>query len=220
MKKLADDVYMLKGFPSNAVNVYVIGNVLIDSATRLEKNRILSQVRDHEIKAHALTHAHPDHQGSSKAVCEVLDIPLWCGAGDKYAMETGDYAHTTPGGRGNRFPHRLFNGRTHPVARTLVESDEIGGFTVLETPGHTPGHLAYWREDDGFLIAGDVFFGMSLVTTRTGLHEPPKMFTLDVAQNRESARRLASLEPKTVVFGHGKPTTDMDAFQAWVTALP
>ena len=34
------------------------------------------------MNAHALTHAHPDHQGASDEVCGKLRIPFWVGAGD------------------------------------------------------------------------------------------------------------------------------------------
>ena len=61
MKQLAEDVYMLKGFPPNAVNVYVVGDVLIDAATRQAEKRIFKQIEGRAIAAHALTHVHPDH---------------------------------------------------------------------------------------------------------------------------------------------------------------
>ena len=48
----------------------------------------MRQLQGRTVSAHALTHAHPDHQGSSHAVCERLGIPLWCGEGDVPAMET------------------------------------------------------------------------------------------------------------------------------------
>jgi glyoxylase-like metal-dependent hydrolase (beta-lactamase superfamily II) len=84
----------------------------------------------------------------------------------------------------------------------------VGGFTVLDTPGHTPGHIAFWRERDRVLICGDVFFNMNLFTTLPGLHEPLGPLTADPARNRESMRRLADLEPAIVGFGHGPVLTD------------
>lgn len=219
MEEIAPDVYLLKGFPRHAINIYLIEDVLIDAGTRLAKNRILRETRGRMVTTHALTHAHPDHNGASKAVSEALDIPLWCGGGDKHAMETGDYSQTTPKGRGAKFPNTLFNGPPHPVAQTLKEGDAVGGFTVIETPGHTPGHVSYWRESDGVLIAGDVVFGMNIVTTVNGLHEPPKLFTLDPALNRDSARKVAALNPQIICFGHGKPWRDSDAFKIWVAEL-
>ena len=88
VKKLAEYVYLLRGFPPNAINVYLVGDVLVDAATKQAKGRIMRQIRGRPVTAHALTHAHPDHQGSSHAICELLGIPLWCGAEDVPAMET------------------------------------------------------------------------------------------------------------------------------------
>ena len=69
------------------------------------------------------------------------------------------------------------------------------------------------------VICGDVFFNMSLATTAVGLHTPPGFFTPDPAQNRESARRLAALQPKLVLFGHGPPLRDPIALSAFAAAL-
>ena len=44
MKQLAEDVYQLKGWPKNAINVYLIGEVLIDAATRQAEQRIVRQI--------------------------------------------------------------------------------------------------------------------------------------------------------------------------------
>ena len=71
----------------------------------------------------------------------------------------------------------------------------MAGFTVLETPGHSRGHVAYWRESDRVLILGDVLNSMNVLTGVRGLHEPPAIFTPDPPRNRDSARRLAALEP-------------------------
>ena len=86
MKPLADGLYLLRGSPPNAINVYLLGDVLIDAATRHAERRILHQIARREVTAHALTHAHPDHQGSSRAVCETLGIPYWVGEGDVEAV--------------------------------------------------------------------------------------------------------------------------------------
>ena len=88
MKQLADDVYMLSGFPPNAINIYVIGDVLIDAGTRQAEKRIFRQIAGRSMSAHALTHVHPDHQGCSHVVCERLGVPLWCGENDVPAMES------------------------------------------------------------------------------------------------------------------------------------
>jgi glyoxylase-like metal-dependent hydrolase (beta-lactamase superfamily II) len=56
--------------------------LLIDAGTYLDRGRILKQLAGRTLSAHALTHAHFDHYGSSRLMCERFGIPLWCGAGD------------------------------------------------------------------------------------------------------------------------------------------
>jgi hydroxyacylglutathione hydrolase len=221
MKQLAEDVYMLRGFPPNCINVYLVGDVLIDAATRQGKKRIMRQIADQTVTAHALTHAHPDHQGSSHAICERLGLPLWCGQGDVPAMETPG-ALALP--KAVPWPVRFFEerfwiGPPHPVTRALREGDEVAGCTVLETPGHSRGHVSFWRERDRVLIVGDVLFNINLLTGLPGLHEPPTAFSPDPARNRASARRLAALRPALACFGHGPPLRDPDKLAAFVARL-
>jgi hydroxyacylglutathione hydrolase len=221
MKQLAEDVYMLRGFPPSAINVYVLGDVLVDAATRQGERRIMRQIEGRTINAHALTHAHPDHQGSSHALCERLQIPLWCGREDIPAMEApGGVKNSQAPGWLNRLQARWWTGPPHPVDRALQEGDEVAGFTVLETPGHSRGHVAYWRARDRVLILGDVLNNMNVMTGIPGLHEPPKIFTPDPVRNRASARRLAALEPALVCFGHGAPLRDTAKLREFVGGLP
>jgi glyoxylase-like metal-dependent hydrolase (beta-lactamase superfamily II) len=218
LKQLTDDVHLLSGFPPNAINVYVMGDVLIDAGTRHAGRRILRQLSSRTVTAHALTHGHPDHQGASHQVCETLGIPLWCGELDAEAVETGDVAAGDSPITG--LIGRLWPGLAHPVARRLHEGDDVAGFTVLDTPGHSAGHVSYWRESDRTLICGDVFTNVNFITGIPGLHEPPETFTPDPARNRESMRRLAALEPKLVCFGHGPPLRDPAKLRAFASTLP
>jgi glyoxylase-like metal-dependent hydrolase (beta-lactamase superfamily II) len=197
--------------------VYLVGDVLIDAGTQFDRRRILRQLEGRTVRAHALTHAHPDHIGSSHAVCEALDIPLWCGERDAHVVQG---ARPEPGeGRVARALVRMPLPHPHAVARRLGEGDEVAGFTVLDTPGHSPGHVSYWRESDRTLLCGDVYFNLSVVTLRPGLHEPPRMLTHEPERNRESIRRLAALRPALVLFGHGPPLRDADRLARFADAL-
>lgn len=203
------------------LNVYLAEDTLVDSGDRLARRRLLRFLEGRGLLAHALTHAHPDHQGCSHAVCQRFGIPLLCGEGDREAQETGSFENLMPqdGFPVNRFSRHLF-GPAHRVARVLAEGDEIGGLRVIETPGHTPGHLSFWGEDDRVLILGDVLFHRNPVTFRKGLTEPFEFATYDRASNLDSARKLASLNPKTICFGHGPPLTDGEEFRRFVEGLP
>ena len=220
MRQLADGVFQLRGFPPNAINVYLADDVLIDAATRFAGRRILKQLEGHALSAHALTHVHPDHQGASKLVCERRGVPLWCPEGDVAPMEDGDIAGRQPSHPANRLSQRFWAGPPRRVDRALREGDEVGGFTALDAPGHSAGHVAYWREGDRVLILGDVLFGQHPVTGRPGLHEPPEVFTPDPRRNREAIRRLAALDPELVCFGHGPPLRATAKLRDFAARLP
>jgi glyoxylase-like metal-dependent hydrolase (beta-lactamase superfamily II) len=219
--RVAEGVLRLPLAPRDALNVYVLGDVLVDSGGRFAGRRLLSALAGIEIRGHALTHAHVDHQGSSHAMCERFGVPLMCGEGDREAMESGDLTRILP--RPDSLVARLsrrFGGPAHPVDRVLRDGDRVGGFEVIEAPGHTPGHLAFWREGDRVLVLGDVLFHRNPVTMRRGLAEPFGFAAIDPARNRATARRLAALRPEVVCFGHGEPLRDGERFAGFVATLP
>jgi hydroxyacylglutathione hydrolase len=222
VKELADGVWHLNTFPfPNSINAYLIEDVLVDAGTRRSGKGILRDLEGHEVRAHALTHAHPDHQGASDEVCTKLGIPFWVPEGDAAAAED-------PALIGERQPNhpvtqlfvKLFTGPGHPVDRRLQEGDELAGFEVIDTPGHSAGHVSFWRESDGVLVLGDVLANMDVVTGLPGLREPKGFLTPDPERNRRSAKKLAPLEPKLVLFGHGAPLRDTRKFVDFVEKLP
>jgi hydroxyacylglutathione hydrolase len=220
VKQLAEDIWVLDGFPPYAINVYLVGDVLVDAASRHAGRRILRQIRGREVRTHLVTHAHADHQGASHEVCEALGIPLWVGEADAPAIEDGDIKSRMPHHPVNTLLQAVFPGPPHPVARRLREGDEVAGFQVLDTPGHSAGHISLWRDADRTLVCGDVFTNIDTLTGVPGLHEPKRFFTPDPARNRESMRRLAALRPQLVLFGHGRPLRDPAKLQALVDRLP
>ena len=70
MKQLAPGVWQLSSRLPNAINAYLIGDVLVDAATKLSARRLIGMLGNRELSAHVITHAHYDHQGSSHAICE------------------------------------------------------------------------------------------------------------------------------------------------------
>jgi hydroxyacylglutathione hydrolase len=221
VKELAPGVWQLSGFPPNGINVFLLEDVLVDAASRHAGRRILRQLRGRTVTAHALTHAHPDHQGASKEICEALSIPFWVGERDADAAENPDLIRERqPDHPVARFYDRIFRGPGRRVDRILHESDEVAGFKVLDSPGHSAGHVSYWRESDRVLVLGDVLNNMDVITAVPGLHEPKPFLTPDPAENRRSIRKLAALEPALVLFGHGAPLRDADKLQRFVEKLP
>jgi glyoxylase-like metal-dependent hydrolase (beta-lactamase superfamily II) len=84
-----------------------------------------------------------------------------------------------------------------PVDGHLTDGQVLGPVKVIHAPGHTPGHLAFWVESQGVLLAGDA------IVTWPRLAGGWDSFTLNEQQQRESLRKLADYAPEKVGVGHG-----------------
>jgi glyoxylase-like metal-dependent hydrolase (beta-lactamase superfamily II) len=89
---------------------------------------------------------------------------------------------------------------TVPVGKVLREGDHVGGFRIIATPGHTPGHVSLLRDGDGLLFTADAF-GRMPRKLRVGVR---KTLCVDPALAKRSAEKLLAEELETVVFAHGK----------------
>ena len=218
MRRVAEDVFQIPLTPRDGVNAYLLGDVVVDAGAKVSAKRLIKALHGHAVGAHALTHAHPDHAGGSRRLVEAFDVPVWVGERDRETVETG--RPPAPQTWAAPAVSRLGGFEAVGVARVLREGDDLGhGFIVLETPGHSDGHVAFWRERDRTLVLGDVLFNLHPLTTRPGLREPPRVLTRDPGLNRESARRLAALEPELMLFGHGPPLRDPAVLTAFVAGF-
>lgn len=78
---------------------------------------------------------------------------------------------------------------------------QVAGLQPYFTPGHAPGHVVYFHEQDGVLLAGDLF------SSKKGrLHRP--MFTPDMGEALRSALVVKELKPQRVEVCHGDPVFD------------
>ncbi len=205
MREIAENVWHIPLMGRDAVNAYVLGDVLVDAGMAGHGKKLPSKLGGHTIAAHTLTHAHPDHVGGSRNVVDALRVPFWAPAGDAPAIEAGQAVQKdTPIKKLMELGARF---KPVPIERRLSEGDEVAGFTVLDTPGHSPGHISFWRESDRTLICGDVWFNINFLTLKPELRAPFSLPTVDVDRNRRSMHRLAELRPETVGFGHGPVMT-------------
>jgi glyoxylase-like metal-dependent hydrolase (beta-lactamase superfamily II) len=80
-----------------------------------------------------------------------------------------------------------------------------GRLNVLHIPGHTPGHLAFWTEEED---GGRVLLSGDAIVTWPYFAGGWDSFTLNKRQQRESLRKMARLAPNAVGVGHGEPITE------------
>jgi hydroxyacylglutathione hydrolase len=219
LKYLAPGIWRLHESPRPLINVYLVEDVLIDAGRRWDAGRIRKQIADRPISLLALTHVHPDHQGSAKAICEERSVALACHADDVDAMEGRRPVAATSHPLAKTFA-RLWQGPPHAVERVLHEGDEVAGLEVIHAPGHAAGEVIYWRRSDRVAICGDVVRNISFLTMRNRLDQLPEDLTPDPAENRRSIHKLANLGPSVILPGHGPAITDIAAFERFVARLP
>jgi hydroxyacylglutathione hydrolase len=165
----------------------------------------------------ALTHAHPDHWGAAPALCAALGVPVACHHGDADVVIGKASA-------GNGLAFRLGKlllerGACSEVER-LSEGDMVGDFRVVHAPGHSDGHVIYFRDSDGVAIVGDVINTMDMWTRRVRLAEPPANLSIDAEENRRSIQKLVELGPSLVLPGHGAPLRDMRLLADFAALIP
>jgi glyoxylase-like metal-dependent hydrolase (beta-lactamase superfamily II) len=154
-----------------------------------------------------LGHAHADHRGAAPG----LGVPVLVHPDDRADAEADagmhyyDLARLRPPARW-AYPSllRMWDGGPVAIAGTVSEGDEVSGFRVVHTPGHTPGQIALFREHDGVALTSDCFYTLDV---ETSLKTPPRLphpaFTPDLELARASLRKLAALDPRLAAPGHG-----------------
>jgi glyoxylase-like metal-dependent hydrolase (beta-lactamase superfamily II) len=91
--------------------------------------------------------------------------------------------------------------------KPVKDGDEVFGLQIIGTPGHTAGHVSVFDPSTGTLVAGDA------LRTTDGLAGSDPQYTADAAQAAASIKRLAALNVKTILPGHGDPLTSGAADQ-------
>ena len=166
-----------------------------------------------------LTHAHFDHAGSLGALLDAWpDVPVYAHPLElPYLTGRSDYPPPDPTVGGGfmaylsfAYPKHSydFGARVHPLP---VDGSVPGlpGWRWLHTPGHTPGHVSFFREEGRVLVAGDAFTtvqgesALATITQEQQVHGPPAYFTPDWDAARESVRLLTQLVPEVAATGHG-----------------
>lgn len=188
-------------------NAYVVIKgkdcVLFDPGSEGEK--VIEFIDSLGLKPHAilLTHAHFDHIGGVDVVREKYQIPVYIHVNEKDWLSDSSL-------NGSIF--FMGSGIAVKEANHLIENEgelQVGPFqfSVLETPGHSPGSVSYYSEEAEAVISGDTLFQGSIGRTDLpGGDHQQLMRSID--------EKLLSLPEETAVLpGHGMETTLIDEME-------
>jgi len=197
------------------VNCFLVreddGLTLVDTMIPGSANRIIHTALslNRPLRRILLTHAHMDHVGSLDPLgLKLIGIEVAIGRRESRLL-TRDF-HTEPGEPANKVKGTFSKVETVPSV-LLTDGEIYGSLQVIATPGHTPGHLSFLDTRSGTVIAGDA---MTAVGGLRVSGDGPLIFPLanfatwHKPTAVESARKLASLQPKKIVVGHGKPVLE------------
>lgn len=166
-----------------------------------------------------LTHGHFDHAGSAIELADGWGAPVYAHRLElPYLTGRSPYPPPDPTAPGfMSFLSRFFSPKPFDLGgrvRPLSSEHGVPGLDNWEwhhTPGHSPGHVSFFRPEDGTLLAGDAFTtvdvdsAFALMTRRQSISRPPTPMTCDWEAAAQSVRRLAALRPSNLACGHGTP---------------
>jgi glyoxylase-like metal-dependent hydrolase (beta-lactamase superfamily II)/predicted ester cyclase len=214
---VAEGVWVVQGNPGRC-NVLLIeddgGVTLFDAGARTMTRAVArAGATRGGIRRIVLGHGHTDHRGTAPG----LGAPVLCHPDEVQDAEgTGGFrywgeglAKLPPGMRQfHRLLHRFaWDGGPVKIADTLSEGDEVAGFRVIHIPGHAPGQIALWREQDRLALTSDCFYTLDMWGRDSEPHVPDPAYNYDTDQARESMRKIAALEPAAAWPGHANPLT-------------
>ena len=174
--------------------------VLIDAGMGASN---LAPVKKWGIDILILTHCHIDHRLTRK---EIPDVPVWCHKSEAAFLNDGKIFFNAIGLQrsGLNFEEHLAHTKGTfgiEISRYLHDTEriDIGGMTLetIHTPGHTPGHLAFYIPEGDLLFTADVdlthfgpFYGHDFA---------------DIGKFLQSIERLRQLNAGIVATGHAGP---------------
>ncbi len=210
------------------VNLYLQGTpeswVLIDAGLQGCTDDIVKTAEERfggtAPQAIVLTHGHFDHVGAFPEIFEHWDVPVYAHRLEMpYLTGEQDYPEPDPTvGKGMMalmsfaYPNKAIDlgNRAQPLPDD-GSIPHMPGWRWVHTPGHTVGHVSFFRDEDRLLLAGDAFVTTKqeslyeVMQQKQGVQGPPAYFTPDWIAARASVEKLAALNPAIAATGHGTP---------------
>ena len=216
-------------YTNQIVNVIFAGDpklnqwVLIDAGMPHSGSTIIKEARERfgdksKPSAIVLTHGHFDHVGGIVEMIKEWNVPVYAHPLEfPYLTGEKDYPDPDPSVTGGLlakissiYPHKAID-ITEMLLPLPTDSTVPGmrGWRWIHTPGHSPGHVSFFRDSDKTLIAGDAFVTVrqdslyKVLIQKKEVNGPPRYLTTDWQAARISVRKLEALQPQVAITGHG-----------------
>ena len=225
------DIYC---YTIQVVNVVFIGDpakeegwVLVDAGMPKSAKAIIKEAESRfgkNVKPSAilLTHGHFDHVGAIIELVEYWEVPVYAHTQEiPYLTGKQHYPRPDPTVGGGlvakmspMFPNTSIT--LGDIVHALPEDGSIPhlpDWKWIHTPGHSPGHVSFFREKDRVLIVGDAFVTVKqeslyrVLVQEKEFSGPPKYLTTDWNAAWESVKLLEQLKPQVAITGHGVPVS-------------
>jgi glyoxylase-like metal-dependent hydrolase (beta-lactamase superfamily II) len=216
--KILDNVFVVPGVISNTyVIVDTDGLTIVDSGLPRSEKKILTYIASlgksaQDVKRIIITHADLDHVGGLAALQKATGARTYASQIEADAIAKGRPSREIRPA-GFSLQRILFSLLSPFIKATPFQVQEIlregqtlpvlGGLQIIETPGHTPGHISLFAPAASILFCGD-----SMVANEQGLRGSRPGITWDEARARASEKKQAALEAQIVCSGHGPVVRD------------
>ncbi|MFD0710374.1 MBL fold metallo-hydrolase [Paenibacillus sp. GCM10027626] len=212
--QLSEHIWSLKTWMLIPIQVWIVkdrkGVTLVDAGIPMMADGILSfieRLQAGPLHTIVLTHGHSDHVGAIPRILKRTSVPVYV-----HRTEIPYMQGELPYPRRKKAAVSLSPGIAQPLPEdTDSNLEQIGSLRPYFTPGHSPGHVVYYHEQDQVLLAGDLF------TSKKGkMRKPMAMFTADMEQAVQSSVIVRDLNPKRLEICHGtsvmQPARQLDEY--------
>ncbi len=218
--QISNNLYVVPGV---VANIYILidkdGLTLIDAGLPRSEKKTLAYLTGlgksaRDVKRILLTHSDLDHVGGLAALAAASGARTYASRIEAQAIAAGKASREAnpPGFSVQRLLFRMlapfFKAQPFQVDEILAEGQTLpvlDGLRVVETPGHTPGHISFFGPSAGVLFCGD-----SMVSAGDRLQGSRPGVTWDMERAAESVRKQAALGAGMVCAGHGPVVVDTD----------
>lgn len=215
---------IIKSFVFNPFqeNCYILSNkqkesIIIDPGccVQEERKQLADYIKINDLKIKHLlnTHLHLDHILGNKFIQDTYGVEAESAEEDEPLLENLETYTQMFGLIGRCFSIEEFRQKleAYPLGYRLKEGDEISvqdiHLSVIQVPGHTKGHLAFYCKEEKICFVGDILFKGSIGRTDlTGGNERADELQQNLIKNIKN-KILTLPQDTTLLCGHGPYTT-------------